>query len=108
MKGLVFTYLLTFGGAIASLFRPYVGLLIYVSFAILRPEALWHWSVPQSGNYSRIVANALLVGWVLHGCGSWRVGRAGVIVLSLIGFWTWTIVAAMRPMYRHLVYAELP
>ena len=40
MKGLIFTYLLTYGGAAVSLFRPFTGLLIYVCFAIIKPDAL--------------------------------------------------------------------
>ncbi len=95
MKGLLFTYLLTYGGAVASLFNPFLGLLIYVCFAIIRPEFLWHWSVPQ-GNYSRIVAVALLVGWALHGFGRWRFGRATAIVTAMIFFWSWTILGALQ------------
>ena len=48
MKGLLFTYLLTYGGAVVSLFRPFHGLLIYICFAIIKPEALWYWSVPRA------------------------------------------------------------
>jgi hypothetical protein len=68
MKGLFFTYALTYGGAAVSLLNPYYGFLIYVAFANLKPEALWFWSVPQ-GNYSRVVAVAFLVGWLIHGGG---------------------------------------
>jgi hypothetical protein len=85
MKGLILTYLLTYGGALASLFRPYVGLLIYVCFAIVKPESMWYWSVPE-GNYSRIVAIALLVGWALHGFGVWTFGRARAVVAALVAF----------------------
>jgi len=85
MKGLIFTYAMTYGGAAVSLFNPYIGFLIYVCFAIIKPDALWYWSVPE-GNYSRIVAIALLIGWALNGFGSWKFGRARVIILSLIGF----------------------
>ena len=74
-KGLILTYFLTYGGALVSLGRLFVGLLIYICFAIVKPEALWYWSVPR-GNYSRIIAGALLVAWVLHGFGNWRLGRA--------------------------------
>jgi O-antigen ligase len=95
MKGLVFTYLLTYGGAVASLFNPYVGLLIYVCFAIIRPESLWHWAVPV-GNYSRIVAIGLLIGWAINGLGSWSFGRARPIVLSLLLYWLWACVSAMQ------------
>jgi probable O-glycosylation ligase (exosortase A-associated) len=94
MKGLIFTYAATFGGAIVSLVKPYYGFLIYVAFANLKPDSLWHWSVPQ-GNYSRIVAVAFLFGWLLHGGGNWRFGKANVTVLALLGFWGWALVGTL-------------
>jgi putative inorganic carbon (hco3(-)) transporter len=95
MKGLIFTYLMTYGGAAASLFSPFVGLLIYVCFAIIRPEALWYWSVP-AGNYSRVVAIGLLLGWALKGCGRWDFGRGQGIVAALLGYWAWSAIGAAR------------
>ena len=92
MKGLIFTYLLCYGGAVAALFRPWYGLLIYVCFAIIRPEALWFWSVPP-GNYSRVIAVALLAGWALHGFGSWKLGRAKATALALVGYWMWALIS---------------
>jgi putative inorganic carbon (hco3(-)) transporter len=94
MKGLVFTYVLTYGGAVASLFNPYVGLLIYVCFAIIKPESLWYWSVPQ-GNYSRIICIALLIGWALRGFGRWQFGLAKPVVGFLIAYWTWVVLASL-------------
>jgi putative inorganic carbon (hco3(-)) transporter len=94
MKGLLFTYAMTYGGAFVSLVNPFYGLLVYICFAIIRPEAMWFWSVPK-GNYSRVVAIGLLVGWIIHGFGDWRFGRARAVVLSLIVFWGWTLVVAM-------------
>lgn len=88
MKGIFFTYLLTYGGAAMSIFRPFVGLLIYFSFAIIAPPSMWYWSVPP-GRYSFIVAVALLVGWVLKGLGNWNFGRAGLTVWVFIAFWAW-------------------
>jgi probable O-glycosylation ligase (exosortase A-associated) len=97
MKGLIFTYVLTYGGALASLYRPFLGLLVYVCFAIIKPEDMWYWSVP-AGNYSRIVALALVAGWAVHGFGNWQFGRARGIVFALIGFWLWaTLRAAFAP-----------
>jgi probable O-glycosylation ligase (exosortase A-associated) len=96
-KGLLFTYGLTYGGAVVSLFRPFVGLLIYVCFAIVRPQAMWFWSVPP-GNYSRIIAVALLVGWAGQGFGSWQLGRSKATVLAALGFGAWaTFSAALAP-----------
>ncbi|MGH7127595.1 MAG: hypothetical protein ACREIV_03435, partial [Planctomycetaceae bacterium] len=94
MKGLIFTYALTYGGAVVSLFHPFYGLLIYICFAIIRPESLWHWSVPQGGNYSRIVAIGLLLGWMLHGFGNWNLGKAKPIVAAFIAFWCWAVVTS--------------
>ena len=96
--GLLFTLSLTYGGAITSLFRPYYGFLIYVCFAIVRPPALWHWSVPASGNYSRIIGIALLLGWALHGFGNWKFGGSRTILICLLGFWAWMILStALSP-----------
>src|SRR4030095_12250145 len=67
MKGLIFTNLLAFGGSGIAIFRPFVGLCIYYCFAVLRPQALWFFSVPQDVNYSRYVAIATLLGWGFNG-----------------------------------------
>jgi probable O-glycosylation ligase (exosortase A-associated) len=98
-KGLLFTYLLTYGGACAALVNPFIGLLAYVCLAVLKPETLWYWSsYDMPGNSSRIVALALLIGWVLQGCGDWQFGRAGTVVAALSSFLAWSVVSA--------VYAE--
>jgi probable O-glycosylation ligase (exosortase A-associated) len=94
MKGLIFTYTLTYGGALVSLFNPFYGLLVYFAFSIIRPESMWYWSVPQ-GNYSRIVAIALLIGWAGRGFGDWRFGKGGAIVYCLIGFWLWAVASTL-------------
>lgn len=94
MKGLIFTYLLTYGGSAVALFKPYHGLLIYVCFAIVRPESMWHWSVPD-GNYSRTVAIALLIGWMFKSFGVWNFGRARSVVYALLGFWIWAILSGI-------------
>ena len=95
--GLLFTLSMTYGGAFVSLFRPYYGFLIYVCFAIIKPPALWHWSVP-AGNYSRIIGVALLLGWALHGGGDWKLGRSRRMLLCLLAllFWT-TLSTAFSP-----------
>lgn len=94
MKGLLFTYVMTYGGACVALFNPFVGLLIYICFAIIKPTSLWYWSVPQ-GNYSRIIAIALLVGWLFHGFGNWRFGKGRGILLAFLGFWLWSIPSTL-------------
>lgn len=98
MKGLLFTYALTYGGAAVALFNPWIGLLVYVCFAILRPESLWFWSVP-AGNYSRIVAIALLIGWAVNGFGNWQLGRARGVVMALLGYLAWSCLSAAFARY---------
>jgi probable O-glycosylation ligase (exosortase A-associated) len=97
MKGLIFTYALTYGGVLASLYSPFIGLLIYVCFANIQPEYMWYWSV-EPGNYSRIVAVGLLVGWALHGFGHWNIGRSRGILAVLLAFWAWAAI--------HTVFAQ--
>lgn len=94
MKGLLFTYLLTYGGSLVALFNPFYGLLVYVCFAIVKPDAMWFFSVPQ-GNYSRLVALALLLGWAGKGFGRWNFGRAKGIVAALVFFWVWSTLSAV-------------
>jgi len=95
MKGLIFTLALTASGALGSLFDPFIGLLVYVSFAIIKPESMWFYSVPSGGNYSRIVALSLLAGWAIHGFGNWDFGRGSRIVKIIVGFWLWAMVSAV-------------
>ncbi len=65
MKGLLFTLALSYGGAVVGLFEPFVGFLAYVMLANLRPEYIWFWAVPPNGNYSRVVAGGMLLGWAM-------------------------------------------
>src|SRR4051812_48988417 len=94
--GLVFTYLMSYGGAVGALANPFVGLLIYVCFAILKPgPGLWYWSVPE-GNFSRILAAGLLIGWAARGFGDWRLGRAGLLVGALLAYFIWNVLSATQ------------
>ena len=94
MKTLLFTYVLTYGGALLGLIRPYHGFLAYVALAILRPHHLWHWSVPP-GPYAQTVALAVLAGWALRGFGLRGLDRAASPVLLLGGFLAWSTLAAL-------------
>jgi probable O-glycosylation ligase (exosortase A-associated) len=95
MKGLLFTYGLTYGGALAAVVDPFIGLLIYVCFAILKPDAVWPWSVPKA-NFSRIIAIAMLAGWALRGFRGWDLGRGRAVIMALIGYLIWATLCALR------------
>lgn len=95
MKGLIFTYMMTGLGAAGGLISPFLGLLVYISFSILRPDFMWRWSVPE-GNYSRVVALGMLAGWALTGFGRWSLGRAWLIINMLLLYWVWMLVSSFQ------------
>lgn len=93
MKGLILTYLLTYGGAAVAVFNPFYGLLVYIAFAVARPDWIWHW-VSLPAHQSRIVATAMLVGWIGSGFGELRLGRAKAVTLAFVGYWLWCVISA--------------
>lgn len=95
-----------YGGSVVALFKPWYGLLIYVCFAIIKPESLWYWSVP-AGNYSRIVALALLAGWAAKGCGGLNFGAAKPIVMCLVGFLGWMAASAAQASDQKVAWAAV-
>src|SRR4051812_33029963 len=99
MYGTIFTFVITYGGAITALFYPYIGFLVYVALGLLAPEDMWGHALP-AGNYSRVVGIAMLVGWTLNGFGNWRLGKAWPIVLALMGFWLWNVAAAFGAVHQ--------
>jgi probable O-glycosylation ligase (exosortase A-associated) len=102
--GLAFTYLMSYGGAAVALVNPFVGLLIYVSFAILKPgPGVWYWSVPD-GNFSKILALGLLVGWAARGFGDWRLGRAGATLGALLAYFVWTMLSATQALIPDIAW----
>ena len=104
MKGLIFTYLVTYGGAIVALFSPFYGLLAYVCFAIMKPDQMWPWSV-SPGNYSRIIAVAMMIGWSYSNRATFRMGKAWSVFLFLIAFWVWSIIGALMAPNQVLAWA---
>lgn len=103
MKGLLFTYTMTCGGALVSLFSPFHGLLAYVCFAIVRPESMWPWSV-SPGNYSRIVAIAMLIGWSYSKHATFRFGRAWGVLMLILTFWMWSVIGAFKAPNQDLAW----
>jgi O-antigen ligase len=97
MKGLLFTYVLGYGGAAAALFNPVIGLFVYVLFSIVRPQVMFGWAGDLSG-MSQTVGIAMLAGWTINGFGNWQFGRAKPIVISLVAFLAWFgLSAAFAP-----------
>lgn len=107
MLGVIFTYGMTYGGTAAALANPYLGLLIYVCFAVLRPGVgLWYWSVPP-GDYSKYLAGGVVLGWLIRGAGSWRFGRAKPMVACLIAFLFWNVLSAIPAVNQELAWERV-
>ena len=103
MKGLLFTYVTTVGGALAGLFNPFYGLLCYVSFAIIRPEAMWPWAVPK-GRYSMILAASMMVGFALSKQANFRFGKSFSVAALLLSFLGWSYFEAYFPQNQFLAW----
>ncbi len=68
MKGLIFIYLVSYGGSFFALFNPFIGLCGYYAFAILRPQTLWEWALVATNYdepFSRYLALATMAGFVI-------------------------------------------
>ncbi|MDA1164697.1 MAG: O-antigen ligase family protein [Planctomycetota bacterium] len=103
MKGLIFTYGMTAAGAICGLFWPFYGLLAYVSFAIIKPDAMWPWSVPPA-RYSLLIAGGMLIGWVFTKQATFRMGRAIVPMALITGYLGWSYFGAFFPQHQDLAW----
>jgi probable O-glycosylation ligase (exosortase A-associated) len=104
--GSIFVIGLTLWGAWTSLFHPFRGLLIYVAFSILQPQAIWGHALPDY-NYSRIVAIALLAGWLMSGMGDWRFGRGRAVVVLFITLFGWMALSAVLAEDREKAFVRI-
>jgi probable O-glycosylation ligase (exosortase A-associated) len=95
MKGLIFTYGMTGGGALAGLLNPFYGLLVYISFAIIKPDMMWPWAVPE-GRYSLIVALSMLIGWSISRRANFKLGKSWIGIVFLEAFLAWAFYGALE------------
>ena len=42
-----------------------------------------------------IVAVALLIGWVISGCGNWKLGKGRAALVCFCGFWMWALLSTL-------------
>ena len=95
VKGLILTWLLTALGVSSAFLNPYNGFLVYVAFAILRPDSLWSSHI-TGGRFSFFVASAMLLNWFIRACGNWNLGPSRRITMLFVGYWLWSVFLAFR------------
>lgn len=90
-KGVIFTWLLTIGGCIYGIINPVYGAAAYFALSILKPRALWFWSVVYH-RYTYWVAICTLIGWVLAGFGRrdfFGRMKLPLFCMAVFVFWQW-------------------
>jgi probable O-glycosylation ligase (exosortase A-associated) len=106
VKGLILIYTIAALGSVGALRSPIIGLFIYVGLAVLRPQFIWGWA----GNFEGIslyVGIATLVGWILNGFGSKKIGPGRSIVMALLLFTAWMGLSATQAVDKDVAYATL-
>ncbi len=66
MKQFVLLLSMTMVGAVASLWEPFWGVLLYYTFAVLRPQHMWAWVLPVRWRWSLYAALIVLLGVALN------------------------------------------
>lgn len=103
MKGLLVTYAITGGGSAAAIFNPVYGLMAYVALAIIKPEAMWPWTVGE-GRYSLLVAASMFLGWIMTNRATFSFGRAFPVAAMMFGFLAWSYFGAYFPPNQFLAW----
>jgi probable O-glycosylation ligase (exosortase A-associated) len=99
MKQTIFMAALTFFGCFGSFaVTPFVGLAVYILYAVLRPQFMWEWALPVGVQWSLFVALATIFATVVRGLappapvpGRWPPSpirfTAGHVCFFLFGLW---------------------
>ena len=99
-KQLLFMVVLLVAGSLGSLYHPFWGVLLYYTFATLRPQYLWDWSLPQGVRWSLFAAGAVLLGCVLNASKLMerrRVNRVMALMLLYCVLLVFSILTAHSP-----------
>jgi probable O-glycosylation ligase (exosortase A-associated) len=66
MKHFLFLVAVVVLGGLGSIYHPVWGIVLYYTFAVLRPQYLWSWSLPVEWRWSLIGAGIAVCGFILH------------------------------------------
>ncbi|MFP4145595.1 MAG: O-antigen ligase family protein [Phycisphaeraceae bacterium] len=86
MKQLILLSGATLLGGLGSLQSPFWGLLLYYGFAVLRPQFIWDWALPDSIRWSLMAALIVLGSVVLHAPRIVFRGRMTLVLGLMLGF----------------------
>ena len=84
MKQLIFLSVLTALALVGSAFDPIWGLLLYYGLALLRPQFLWKWALPEEVRWSVLAAGVVVLGLLLNLPRILRRARPNLIVALLL------------------------
>jgi hypothetical protein len=84
MNQLIFLTALLALALIGSTFDPFWGLLLYYGLALLRPQYIWRWALPDGVRWSVLAAGVLVLGVLLNLPSLIRHARPNVIMLLLL------------------------
>ena len=99
--GWIITHILAIIGAAGGWFNPFLGLMVYYWFAILRPPYLWFWAFDPwtTPRFSLYVGLSTLAGWAFSGFGSFqglrgtRLAITGLLIYLFSGIVAWQFYA---------------
>jgi len=101
MLGWLFTHVMAAAGAGYGWLNPFFGLMVYYTFAILRPPWLWFWKFDPATapRFSLYIGVSILFGWLFAGLGKWhglkgsRLAIFGLLLYLGSGFMSWQLFA---------------
>ncbi len=111
--GWLFTHLLLAVGVLRGSTDPFIGLMVFYSFSILRPPSLWFWESWLTHRMSFYVGCATLVGWLMQGFGDWsglrgvKLPLAGFFIYLFMGFFTWQFTSIHPPTAWRWLYPQI-
>jgi O-antigen ligase len=107
MKGLLFVYLLVGFGCVAALWRPTIGLYVYIFLGVLRPKYMWGFA-GNLESLSDYVGGAMILGWAMQGFGSHRPEKGRFPLYAAGLFLLWNILSAAQAIDTAVAFAPLP
>jgi probable O-glycosylation ligase (exosortase A-associated) len=86
--------LLVLGSGGAMIYGPFIGVAVYYLFAVLRPQALWGWALPEV-RWSFYVSLATLVSLAVHPAGNANTRAFGATHRTMLAFACWITASHM-------------